>query len=247
MSSRTLLSVNVDHIATLRQARGVEYPDPVDAARIAEGAGADGITVHLRQDRRHIQDGDLRRLRESVRGKLNLEISTSREMISIAVDARPDQVTLVPENPGEVTTEGGLDLLSQRLQVLEASERLRAAGISVSLFLDPEPRQIEAMCEFDAELISGFELNTDAYTKSSVPDGPELRALERCALLGEEVGRRVYAGHGLTAANVGPVSALPQVEELNIGHWLVSRASLIGLDAAVREMMAAMKAGEEKL
>lgn len=235
------LSVNVDHIATLRQARGVPYPDPVEAARIAEDAGADGITVHLRQDRRHIQDDDIRRLRDSVRGKLNLEICTLEAMISIAVEARPDQVTLVPEKPDEVTTEGGLDLVSQETAVRRAAERLAAVGISVSLFLDPDAVQIEAMAKFDQLLVPGIELNTDAYTRASQKNGSQLCLLRESARLGEEIGRRVYAGHGLTTANVGPVAALPQVEELNIGHWLVSRAALIGMDQAVREMLIATR------
>lgn len=240
MSTHCRLSVNVDHIATLRQARGVIYPDPVDAARIAEAAGADGITVHLRQDRRHIQDDDIRRLRDSTDSKLNLEICTLEEMISIAIDTRPDQVTLVPENPNEITTEGGLDLLTQEAPVRRAAERLAGAGISVSLFLDPDPRQIAAMSALEHQLVDGFELNTDAYSRALQQDGAELRLLYESAQLGVQMGRRVYAGHGLTTANVGPVSALTEVEELNIGHWLVSRASLVGMDKAVREMLAAM-------
>lgn len=237
------LSVNVDHIATLRQARRTRYPDPVDAARIAEDAGAAGITVHLRVDRRHIQDRDVERLRETVRGKLNLEMSTAEEMLAIALRVKPDQVTLVPERPEEVTTEGGLDLLRHGTQVSEASERLAAAGIAVSLFVDPDPRQIEAMGALRARAeISGFEINTDAYTRAR--DNAEamfqLDKVAHAGVMGRSQGLHLYAGHGLTTSNVGPVAALPGMEELNIGHFLVSRAALVGLDAAVREMLAAM-------
>ena len=235
------LSVNVDHIATLRQARRTRYPDPVEAARIAEDAGAAGITVHLRVDRRHIQDRDVERLRETVRGKLNLEMSTAEEMLAIALRVKPDQVTLVPERPEEVTTEGGLDLLRHASQVSEASERLAAAGIAVSLFVDPDPRQIEAMAALRAA-VSGFEINTDAYTRAK-DNAEALFQLDKVAhagVMGRGQGLHLYAGHGLTTSNVGPVAALPGMEELNIGHFLVSRAALVGLDAAVREMLAAM-------
>lgn len=239
------LSVNVDHVATLRQARRTRYPDPVEAARIAEDAGAAGITVHLRVDRRHIQDRDVERLRESVRGKLNLEMSTAEEMLAIALRVKPDQVTLVPERPEEVTTEGGLDLLRHGAQVSEAAERLAAAGIAVSLFVDPDPRQIEAMDALRSagrQAVSGFEINTDAYTraKDNADALFQLDKVARAGVMGRGQGLHLYAGHGLTTSNVGPVAALPGMEELNIGHFLVSRAALVGLDAAVREMLAAM-------
>ncbi len=237
---KTLLSVNVDHVATLRQARGVDYPDPVDAARIAEDAGASGITVHLRSDRRHIQDRDVERLRESVRGKLNLEMATTEEMLALAVGLKPQQVTLVPERPDEVTTEGGLDLESQSHAVAAAAERLRAAGIAVSLFLDPQPAQIEALGALGNGTITGFEINTDRYTRATETASDELAAITAAAKRGHELGFAVYAGHGLTTANVGPVAALPEIEELNIGHWLISRAALVGLHASVREMLDAM-------
>ncbi|HVR30963.1 MAG TPA: pyridoxine 5'-phosphate synthase [Thermoanaerobaculia bacterium] len=239
------LSVNIDHVATLRQVRGVAYPDPVEAAAIAEAAGASGITAHLRMDRRHVQERDLERLRERVGGKLNLEMASDREMVEIAVRIRPDQVTLVPERAGEVTTEGGLDLAGAALErVLAAVTELRAAQMAVSLFLDPDPRQIERMATLGAELVPGFEINTDAYTRAApAAREAELAKVLRAAALGEERGLLVYAGHGLTTANVGPVAAVPQVEELNIGHSIVSRAVLVGMDAAVREMIAAMRAG----
>ncbi|HXU44755.1 MAG TPA: pyridoxine 5'-phosphate synthase [Thermoanaerobaculia bacterium] len=240
------LSVNVDHVATLRQARRAAYPDPVDAARLAEAAGAAGITVHLRADRRHIQDADVTRLRGSVRGKLNLEMAAESEMLAIALEIKPDQVTLVPENPDEVTTEGGLDLRLHGARVREAALRLAAAGIAVSIFLDPDPAQIEPLAALKSAGVSGFEINTDAYTKA--PAGPareaERERAARSGALGRAAGLHLYAGHGLTVENVGPIAALPGMEELNIGHALVSRAVLVGMEAAVAEMLAAMVRGK---
>jgi pyridoxine 5-phosphate synthase len=239
-----LLSVNVDHVATLRQARGTAYPDPVDGAAIAEAAGAGGITVHLRVDRRHIQDEDVRRLRRSVRGKLNLEISLAEEMLAIALEVRPHQVTLVPERPEEITTEGGLDVMAHGAAIARTAERLREADIDVSLFLDPELRQVEATAGLGRGLVQGFEINTDAYTKAAEA-GREptahLEAVCRAAERGAELGLRVFAGHGLTTGNVGPIAAIPAVEELNIGHWLISRGALIGLSDAVEEMLTALR------
>jgi len=234
------LSVNVDHVATLRQARRAAYPDPVEAARIAEDAGASGITVHLRVDRRHIQDRDVERLRETVRGKLNLEMSTAEEMLELALRVRPEQVTLVPERPEEVTTEGGLDVIRHGERIAEVADRLKAAGIEVSLFVDPDLEQVQAI-----RGVSGFEINTDAYTRARVQAEAtiQLDKVARAATLGRGQGLHLYAGHGLRADNVGPVASLPGMEELNIGHWLVSRAVLVGLDAAVREMLAAMGGG----
>lgn len=240
------LSVNVDHVATVRQARRASYPDPVEAARIAEAAGAHGITVHLRGDRRHIQDSDVERLRKNIRGKLNLEMSIAEEMVELALRWQPDQVSLVPENPNEVTTEGGLDLFAHRDRVGEVAERLGAAGIAVSVFVDPDLRQIEVLSGI-VPRPEGFEINTDAYTRAFAAGGAageetaaQLRKVARVAELGRDKGLRVYAGHGLTAENVPPIAATPGIEELNIGHALVSRAVLIGMDAAVREMLAAM-------
>ncbi len=240
------LSVNVDHVATVRQARRVGYPDPVEAARIALGAGASGITAHLRVDRRHVQDDDLRRLRDAVRGKLNVEMSTAEEMVGIALAVRPDQVTLVPERPEEVTTEGGLDLATQGGRVAEVAGRLAAAGVAVSVFVDPDPRQIEALARLrdGGAPIAGFELNTDAYTRAGDDAvARELHAVREAARLGSGAGLHVYAGHGLTVANVGPVAAIPAMEELNIGHAIVARAVLVGMAAAVEEMLAAMVRG----
>jgi pyridoxine 5-phosphate synthase len=237
-----VLSVNVDHVATLRQARQADYPDPVEAATIAEQAGASGITVHLRSDRRHIQDQDVRTLRQVVHGKLNLEMATTDEMVSFALDCcKPDQVTLVPERPEEVTTEGGLDLLGHGDEVGTVAKHLADNGISVSVFIDPDPRQIERLSQIRGELTLGFEINTDSYsTARGAGRDTELAKIIEVAELGMENGLLVYAGHGLNTDNVGPVSAIPQIEELNIGHAIVSRAVLIGMEAAVSEMLTAM-------
>jgi pyridoxine 5-phosphate synthase len=248
--ARVRLSVNVDHVATLRQARRASYPDPVEAARLAEAAGATGITVHLRSDRRHVQEDDVARLRGSVAGKLNLEMAPTEEMVAIAERLLPDQVSLVPERPEELTTEGGLDVVSQSARIEWAAGRLAAAGVAVSVFLDPELRQVEALAALARRAgagapFGGFEINTDAYTRADPGEALD-RELARCArvaALGRERGLAVYAGHGLTTANVGPVAALPEVEELNIGHWLVARAVLVGMGEAVGEMLAAMAAG----
>jgi pyridoxine 5-phosphate synthase len=238
------LSVNVDHVATLRQARRTDYPDPVEAARLAEQAGASGITVHLRGDRRHIQDGDVARLRESVRGKLNLEMAATEEMCRLALALRPHQVSLVPESPRELTTEGGLDFRAHGPRLREAAERLREGGIAVSAFVDPDPAQIESLAGLPPGVFEGFEINTDAYTRAAhaATAAAEIARAAAAAALGPPAGLRVYAGHGLTARNVGPIAALPQIEELNIGHSIVSRAVLLGIGAAVAEMLAAMRA-----
>ncbi|MYB20534.1 MAG: pyridoxine 5'-phosphate synthase [Holophagales bacterium] len=237
----THLSVNVDHVATLRQARLAGYPSPLEAARLAEEAGAFGITVHLRQDRRHIQDQDVVDLGETVTGRLNLEIAAEEPMLQFAERVKPDQVTLVPERPDEVTTEGGLDLIGCDEQVRRASRRLVEAGIRVAVFVDPDLEQLAALDDQDD--VTGFELNTDAYTRVSGSDADaEFARIEAAAERGLAAGREVYAGHGLTVANVGRVAALPGVSELNIGHSIVSRAVLIGMPAAVTEMLEAMRA-----
>lgn len=237
------LSVNVDHVATLRQARRTPYPDPAEAARLAEDAGASGITVHLRVDRRHIQDSDVERLRGTVRGKLNLEMSIAEEMIRVATRVKPHQVTLVPERPEEVTTEGGLNLLFYGRRIGEVVERMAAEGIEVSLFIDPDPRQVEVAAGFLSRGVTGFEINTDAYTEATDPQvaEQELAAIRAAGEVGRSLGLRLYAGHGLRPENVGPIAAIPGMEELNIGHAIVSRAVLIGMEAAVREMLAAMR------
>ncbi|HEY2737335.1 MAG TPA: pyridoxine 5'-phosphate synthase [Thermoanaerobaculia bacterium] len=245
---KTKLSVNVDHIATLRQARRTRYPDPVEAAWIAEQAGASGVTVHLRMDRRHIQDSDVERLREGVRGKLNLEMSISAEMLKAALRLRPHQVTLVPERPEEVTTEGGLNLIFYGRRVTEVAEQLAAAGISVSVFIDPELRQLQALSSMPgggARWVEGFEINTDAFTRAQDPTQvqEELAKVTEMAVEGAQKGLRVYAGHGLRTDNVGPIAAIPQIDELNIGHSIIARAAMVGIDAAVKEMLAAMAGG----
>lgn len=236
------LSVNVDHVATLRQARKTKYPDPVEAARIAEEAGASGITVHLRVDRRHIQDSDVERLRASIRGKLNLEMSSAEDMVRVAQRIKPDQVTLVPERPEEVTTEGGLNLLLYGRRIADVAERLAADGMAVSLFIDPDPLQLQALSRLAGHGVTGFEVNTDAYSRAGEPATleTELRQILDMLEQGKAAGFHAYAGHGLRTDNVGPIAALPGMEELNIGHFIVARAVIVGMEAAVREMLAAM-------
>lgn len=241
----TKLGVNIDHIATIRQARQAIEPDPVAAAVLAELAGADGITVHLRGDRRHICDNDVRRLRETVTTRLNLEMAATDEMVRIASELHPDQATLVPERPGEVTTEGGLDVVRNADAIASATATLSKAGIQVSLFIDPDPLQVKWSIELGASMI---ELNTRAFSEACPrsPDlagGPlqrELTKLMRAAEQGGAGGLKILAGHGLTYRNVGLICAIPQVEELNIGHNIIARACLVGLKRAVREMIQAM-------
>ncbi|OGL69677.1 MAG: pyridoxine 5'-phosphate synthase [Candidatus Tectomicrobia bacterium RIFCSPLOWO2_12_FULL_69_37] len=229
------LCVNVDHVATIRQARQTDEPDPVAAALVAERAGAVGITVHLREDRRHIQDRDLRLLRQVVRGKLNLEMAAVAEMRAIALEVRPEQATLVPERRQEVTTEGGLDAAGQAGRLPGIIGPLRQAGIALSLFIDPRPGQLAAARELGADYV---ELNTAAYSEAKTPAGrkKELEALREAALGARALGLGVHAGHGLTYLNAGPVAALPHLEELNIGHSIVAHAVFVGFERAVREM-----------
>jgi pyridoxine 5-phosphate synthase len=230
------LSVNIDHIATIRQARRAQEPDPVAAAVIAELAGAEGITVHLRGDRRHIQDRDVMLLRQTVRSKLNIEMAATREMVEIACRVKPDQVTLVPERPEEVTTTGGLDVTHHLEAVRNAIAQCRSAGVRVSLFVDALPEQVDASHAAGADAI---EINTGPYA-----DGPEggrsaqLACVRDTAVRAAAVGLEVLAGHGLTYFNVRPIGRVSQIVELNIGHSIVARASLVGLDRAVREMVA---------
>ena len=245
-AKRTLLSVNVDHVATLRQARRAPYPQPVEAARLAEEAGASGITVHLREDRRHIQDHDLTELSQTVNGKLNVEIAATEAMIRIALDARPGQVTLVPERPDEITTEGGLDLLTNHRRVQRAASQLAGEGIDVSLFVDPDEEQI--LCAAEIEDVSGFEINTDAYSRCAPGEADaEVEQIQKAAITGEQSGLRVYAGHGLTSSNVAPVVAVPEIEELNIGHWVVSRSVAVGMKAAVEELLRAISVAQPEV
>ena len=228
------LGVNIDHVATLRQARKTYEPDPVAAAVLAELGGADAITIHLREDRRHIQDRDLRVLRETVTIKLNLELAVADEIVAIACNAHPEQATIVPERREEVTTEGGLDVVTHRAATARAIERLTAAGISVSLFLDPDPRQIELARQLGAEAV---ELHTGQYALArGVAQHQQLVALTTAGKLVADLGLRLHAGHGLNYHNVLPVARIPHMHELNIGHAIIARAVLIGLQPAVREM-----------
>lgn len=233
---RATLGVNIDHVATLRQARRTVEPDPVWAAALAELGGADAITVHLREDRRHIQDRDLDVLRRTVQVKLNLECAIAPEMVSLACRVRPDQVTLVPERREEVTTEGGLDVVSHRAATADAIARLRDAGIAVSLFLDPAAAQIETAAALGAGIV---ELHTGCYANASEEHCErELVALARAGSLVRGAGLALAAGHGLTYRNVVPVARLDGMGELNIGHSIVARAVLVGFREAVREMKA---------
>lgn len=228
------LGVNVDHVATLRQARGGKEPDPVAAAVIAELAGADGITVHLREDRRHIQDRDVMLLRRTVQTHLNLEMAATDEMVAIALKVQPDYVTLVPEKRQELTTEGGLDVIRNRQSLTTRIELLRQAGIIVSLFVDPDLEQLKACARVKADFI---EIHTGTYCDARGQDqAAELLKLEQAIRAGKRLGLGVNAGHGLNYRNIRPVLALGDVEEFNIGHSIISRAVLVGLDQAVREM-----------
>ena len=235
------LGVNIDHVATIRQARRTVEPDPVAAAVLAELAGADGITVHLREDRRHIQDRDVRVLRETVRTHLNLEMAATDEMVAIARSIQPDYVTLVPEKREEVTTEGGLDVAGQRDRMAAVVDQLQSANIPVSLFIDPTERQIAASAAVGAQFI---ELHTGTYAEAhdEVHHAKELALLSRACQQAIATGLRVNAGHGMTYWNVRPIAVLEGMEELNIGHSIISRAVLVGLERAIREMKQAMQA-----
>ncbi|MCC7538470.1 MAG: pyridoxine 5'-phosphate synthase [Deltaproteobacteria bacterium] len=231
------LGVNIDHVATLRQARGVAYPDPVEAAQAAQAGGADGITVHLREDRRHIQDDDVARLRATLRVGLNLEMAATDEMVAIALRVRPADVCLVPERRAEITTEGGLDVVGQRRPLADAVARLRDGGIRVSLFVDPDPAQIDAAAAMRAAAV---ELHTGRYCEPRAAGAitAELGALRGAAEQAHALGMIVNAGHGLRLDNVRPIAVLPHMEALNIGHSIVARAVFVGMTEAVREMRA---------
>jgi pyridoxine 5-phosphate synthase len=232
------LGVNIDHVATLRQVRRGRFPDPVHAALAAELAGADSITLHLREDRRHIQDQDVHTLRGLLQTRMNLEMAVTDEMLAIACLVRPQDCCLVPERREELTTEGGLDVLAQLPRIRAAAAQLRQAGVRVSLFIDPEPRQIEAAAQAGAPVI---ELHTGAYAEArGAASVSELERLRAGARLGASLGLQVHAGHGLNYHNVRPVAALREIIELNIGHALIAHALFVGLPAAVREMKALM-------
>lgn len=230
------LGVNIDHVATVRQARGIDIPDPVLAAGLAELAGAHGIVCHLREDRRHIQDRDLRILKETVKTHLNMEMAATGEMVRIALETLPDMCTLVPERREELTTEGGLDVVGQEEHLKQVVRELRGAGIVVSLFIDPSLEQVKASEQVGAQVV---ELHTGRYCEAHGVEEAlaELGKLEDMSLAAEKLGLRVSAGHGLNYRNVVPVASIPQVEELNIGHSIVARAVMVGIEAAVREML----------
>jgi pyridoxine 5-phosphate synthase len=233
--SHCRLGVNVDHVATLRQARQAAYPDPVTAAALAELGGAEQITIHLREDRRHINDRDLEILRRTVKAVLNLEMAGTVEMVGIARERRPDLCTLVPERRQELTTEGGLDVAGNRDAVAGAVRELHDAGIEVSLFIDPDLEQVKASHRVDAERI---ELHTGRYcdARTAAEREQEFARLVDAAKTGKRLGLKVAAGHGLHYDNVLPVAAIPEIEELNIGHSIIARAVYVGLERAVRDM-----------
>ncbi|HEX8142956.1 MAG TPA: pyridoxine 5'-phosphate synthase [Pyrinomonadaceae bacterium] len=247
------LNVNIDHVATVRQARRAPEPSVIAAAVACEQAGADGITVHLRGDRRHIQDNDLHALRQSLTTYLNVEMAATEEMLKIALEIMPEAVTLVAENPNEITTEGGLDVRANLSIVRSAVARLREAGITASLFIDPDPQQIETAHETGAQQV---ELCTAVYAEATLPPrsahteatmhaAQELRRLREAATLASQYGLRVAAGHGLTYRNVGALAAISEITEFNIGHNIISRAIFVGLDRAVSEMRQAIRNKDE--
>jgi pyridoxine 5-phosphate synthase len=230
MTESIRLGVNIDHVATLRNARGGFHPDPFTVAEAAVAAGADGITIHLREDRRHIRDDDARRICAGIAAPINLEMAATDEMAGIACALQPHGVCIVPERRTEITTEGGLDVIANRRELSPIIARLNAAGIVVSLFIDPHPSQLEASAEAGAAVV---ELHTGAYSNGRPG---ELGALAAAAALTTRLGLECHAGHGLTYANVQPVAALPEIRELNIGHYLIGEALLVGLPASIRQM-----------
>jgi pyridoxine 5-phosphate synthase len=243
MTTRQRLYINIDHIATIRQARRGQEPLPASAVAICEHAGADGITAHLREDRRHIQDTDIDAIARAVTTVFNLEMACTPEMLALAERLRPHQVTLVPEKREEITTEGGLAVAAAEGPLRAALARLRAAGIRSSLFVDPDPDSLTRSRDLGADAV---ELHTGTYAHAP-GEGAPLEALRDGARLGASLGLAVHAGHGLTTDNVGPVAAIPEIEELNIGHHVISRAVFVGLETAVRELRGAMDAARRRL
>lgn len=241
MTLPILLGVNIDHVATVRNARGTLFPDPVDAAFIAERAGADGITAHLREDRRHIRDLDVRRLQSMIHSRLNLEMAVTDEMLQIACEVKPHSCCLVPEKREELTTEGGLDVAQQFDRVQQACQVLQGAGIAVSPFIDPEIEQIDAVAAAGATML---ELHTGAYAEASTESAARqaLKRIQEAAAYADRKGLQVNAGHGLNYHNVEPICEISQIVELNIGHAIIARAVLTGLDAAVRDIKSLMRA-----
>jgi pyridoxine 5-phosphate synthase len=237
------LSVNVDHVATIRQARMADEPDPVWAAVQAELAGACGITVHLRGDRRHIQDRDVRALRETVAGVLNLEMKATDEMLGLALKLRPDMCTLVPEGEGELTTQGGLDVMAEESRLRDAITRLKGGGMTVSLFIDPDVVQVGRAKAVGADIV---EIHTGIFAEATAPDDiqRELEKVRVAAIAATEMGLRAHGGHGLTYRNIQTVAGIGEISEVSIGHSIVSRAVLVGMDLAVREMIALIDVAE---
>lgn len=236
---RIRLGINVDHVATLREARKIDEPDPVHAAVIAEQAGAGSITVHLREDRRHIQDRDLELLGKLLHVPLNLEMAASQEMVAIALEVRPDQVTLVPERREEVTTEGGLDIIGRRDHITYTLRFLRDAGLRTALFIEPDLQQVKESKRAGADAV---EFHTGAYANARDPRERDerLNALREACRAAARLGLHVHAGHGLNLRNIGPIAAIPELEEVNIGHSIVGRAVFVGMAEAVREMRRAI-------
>lgn len=233
------LGVNIDHVATLRQARGSRYPDPLYAALVAEQAGADSITLHLREDRRHIQDRDVIAIKEAMQTRMNLEMAVTEEMLKIAARVRPEDICLVPESREELTTEGGLDVVSQESRIRDACKRMADLGIRVSLFIDPDSRQLDAAVAVGAPVV---ELHTGAYADATGPkQQQELVRIATAAEYGESIGLVINAGHGLHYHNVTSVAAIPQIIELNIGHAIIAQAVFSGLGGAVAEMKKLMR------
>lgn len=239
MKRRIRLGVNIDHVATVRNARRTFEPDPVHAAVIADLAGADQITLHVREDRRHVNERDLRLIKELIHSRVNLEMAPTEEMVEIALSVKPHQVTLVPERREEVTTEGGLDVFSQEERIREVVKKLKEAGITVNLFIDPDEEQIKAAAKVGADAV---ELHTGAYAEAFAENDEkkveeELGKLKKAAKTAKSLGLKVYAGHGLTYKNVKKVAEIPEIEELNIGHSIIANAILFGLKEAVEKML----------
>ena len=230
-----LLGVNVDHVATLRQARGTDYPDPLDAALLAERSGADSITIHLREDRRHIQDHDVERMARALATRMNLEMAVTDEMLRIAGEVAPADCCLVPESREELTTEGGLDVVGQKIRITAACEELAGQGIRTALFIDPDPRQLDASREVGVPVV---ELHTGCFADATTDADrqAELQRIISAAEYGAGLGLRIHAGHGLHVGNVQPIAAIEQIVELNIGHALIAQAVFSGLGSAVTEM-----------
>lgn len=239
MKRRIRLGVNIDHVATVRNARRTFEPEPVHAAVIADLAGADQITLHVREDRRHVNERDLRLIKELIHSKVNLEMAITEEMIDLAIKVKPHQATLVPEKRQEITTEGGLDVIGNFEKVKEAVRRLKEAGITVNIFIDPEKEQIEKAKEAGADAV---ELHTGAYAEAFAENDEkevkrELERIRKAARFAKEIGLKVYAGHGLTYKNVKPIAQVEEIEELNIGHSIVANAILLGMKEAVEKMI----------